>query len=274
MPFSESRSRRIRSSDSPSAPHGTKCSSPRSSPAASRHSTTTAWPSARSPKRPSAIEKPALDRAVAPLVGVRPHASPGSRRRGRRPGGRSRRSPARSHRDTACRTPRMLRPSSENSATCRIASSPSSRASIPARWNASAPRSLAASTAGTQPNDRASSSHARDRAGPGLGVAERVARGQRDGADHAVGDRRLAGTARRSPTGRRAARSRTASRWRPTGRAWSRSRGPRSAVEAVRAAGRRERDQERHQQHRRARAPPARWRRGRRRAGRRTRPDR
>ena len=31
---------------------------------------------------------------------------------------------------------------------------------MPTRWNASAPRSLAASTAGTQPNDLASSSQA------------------------------------------------------------------------------------------------------------------
>ena len=31
---------------------------------------------------------------------------------------------------------------------------------MPARWNASAPRSLAASTAGTQPKERASSCHA------------------------------------------------------------------------------------------------------------------
>ena len=62
-PFSESRSRRIRSSESPCGPQGTKLSSALNSPSPSKHSSIMHWPSAGSPSRPSAMEKP---RSVAP----------------------------------------------------------------------------------------------------------------------------------------------------------------------------------------------------------------
>ena len=104
------------------------------------------------------------------------------------------RSPARSHRDTACRTPRMR--AARRGRSPRRAGSPRRRArgrpARPggtsrrrARWRPAPP--APSRTRGPRPATRAIG------AGPGLGVAERVARGERDGAHHAVGDRGLAG---------------------------------------------------------------------------------
>jgi hypothetical protein len=58
IPFSAAGSRRMRSRESPCTPHGTSDSTARSWPSPSTASTSTQVPSAGSPSRPSAIEKP------------------------------------------------------------------------------------------------------------------------------------------------------------------------------------------------------------------------
>ncbi len=62
-PLSESRSRRIRSRESPCGPHGTKDSTALNSPSPSVHSSITQRPSSGSPSRPRAMLNP---RSVAP----------------------------------------------------------------------------------------------------------------------------------------------------------------------------------------------------------------
>jgi hypothetical protein len=155
-PLSAVRSRRIRSSDSPSSPHGTKCSSPRSVPSWCAVTTTQSG-SAGPPIRDSAIEKPRS--TPPPRQAAATDTSWASSAAGTSPVRRtSAVNPARSIRDTACRTPRIDRPARLNVVTSSTASSPSSYASRPCRAQTVAPREPQAITAGTQACRRASSS--------------------------------------------------------------------------------------------------------------------
>ena len=145
--------RRIRSSEAPLVPHGTSDSIATTSsfPAAlCTASTSRQSPSAGSPSRPSAIEKPrslsvslhASARAITWAISSLPRS-------------RWRRirtvAPARRARVTACRTARMSGPESRKVSGYRIASSPSCKALRPARRKASAPVELAPITPGAQP---------------------------------------------------------------------------------------------------------------------------
>ena len=87
----------------------------------------------------------------------------------------------------------MARPSSVNSATSTIASSPSSRASRPCRAYTVPASSPAPITAGIQPCARASASHGSIAPGHASGSPSGITGGQRHPADHAVRDGRLAG---------------------------------------------------------------------------------
>ena len=142
-------SRRIRSSDSPSVPQGTKCRMARSTPF-SVAVISTQSPSPGPPMRPSAMEKPRsveLPRQESVTLMTRSSSA-----RGMSPTRRiSATYPALATRFTICRTLRIERPDRLNSATFTIASSPSSRAvRSPSRHHTSAPSSLHPMTAGRQ----------------------------------------------------------------------------------------------------------------------------
>ena len=158
-PLSDSRSRRIRSSDRPWRPHGENDSSAIGTPSGPSASTSTHCPSVGSPSRPSAIEKPRS-------ASVSRQASASRTAWAMSGGGMSacRRMravyPARSMRCTAWRTGRISRPSRLKSRTSMIASSPSSRTFRPARRYAVAPSSPAPITAGVHAYARACASQA------------------------------------------------------------------------------------------------------------------
>ena len=213
-----SRSRRIRSRESPSrAPRHEGQQRPQRR-RASVHSTITHWPSAGSPSRPSAIEKPRSVVAVAPvrrrraansaqLVGrdVRVAADRGPCTRPARPG------------CTAWRTVRMARPSRVNSSvsTIGLVAELQGVQAVPGVDRAGL---LARAHHGRAPSRARGLGQPRlDGAGPGLGVADRVAGGERDAADDAVGDGRPCRWGTRRRTCRGAARSSRAS---PARRAW------------------------------------------------------
>ena len=132
-PLGALRSRRIRSSEMPSVPHGTNDSSAISLP--SRRTPRPAG-SRRPPGRragPSAIEKPrsvSVSRQASARWMICCHLLVGQGRSG---GGAGSVAPVRSTRLTAWRVTRMSRPSRSNLVTCRIASSPSSSAPDRAR---------------------------------------------------------------------------------------------------------------------------------------------
>ncbi|CAG7017243.1 hypothetical protein PICSAR181_01480 [Mycobacterium avium subsp. paratuberculosis] len=131
VPLGELGDRRIKSSDTPVVPHGTSDSIATTLPSRSMASTSRQSPSAGSPSRPSAMEKPRsvwVSRQASARAMVSAIAS-GEMSRCRRIRTVN---PARRARVTAWRTPRMSGPDSLNSEVRRMASSPSSSALRPA----------------------------------------------------------------------------------------------------------------------------------------------
>ena len=150
VPLGECGERRMRSSETPLRPHGTSDSIATTVSSGEMASTRRQSPSAGSPSRPSAIEKPRSESVSrqASARSVTCAISPGSMSECRRTRTVS---PARRARVTAWRTPRISRPDSPNWDVCRIASSPSSSAFRPASRNALAPAELAPILPGVQP---------------------------------------------------------------------------------------------------------------------------
>lgn len=146
-PFSASGERRMTSREAPRRPQGTKVSSPRIEPSGATAVTMRQRPSAGSPSRPSAIEKPRS-------VSLPRHASARRTTSSTSCGARSanRRTwavyPARRTRVTAWRIGFMSRPESENESASRIASSPRARARSPCATYSVDPAAEAERTAG------------------------------------------------------------------------------------------------------------------------------
>ena len=192
VPLGDWGERRIRSSDAPLVPHGTSDSIATTSacipPAPLTASTSRQSPSAGSPRRPSAIEKPrsvSVSRhASARLMTWAISSVPMSRCRRIRTVG-----PARRARVTAWRTGLISGPDSRKLSGCRIASSPSSSALRPASRNACARSRTGAHHAGRPAVGLAQRQPGVDGLRPGLRIADRVAAGQADADLDAVGDR-------------------------------------------------------------------------------------
>ena len=158
-PLSAVGSRRIRSSDTPVRPHGTKLRNARSCPSPSCASTSTQSASSWSPSRPSAIEKPRSS-PPSPRHCAAAASSAANCAASRDPCLVTRVVyPLRCSRVTDCRTAFIPGPVSENVRMSRIASSPISHAVSPASVYASAPVVPAPMTASDQPLSRACRRH-------------------------------------------------------------------------------------------------------------------
>ena len=158
-PLGAAGDRRMRSRESPRVPHGTKDCTAQIAPSLARTMTATQRPSARSPRRLSAIEKPRSGSSPRHCSARRTISS-------RVLAGRSAcRSTVMSQSAARTRAParltgRMARPSRVNRSTSTTASSPRLRARRPAATYAVAPCSDADRTPGCQACSRACSSQA------------------------------------------------------------------------------------------------------------------
>ena len=150
LPLGEWGERRIRSRDTPLAPHGTSDNIATTCPSSRTASTSRQSPSAGSPSRPRAMEKPRSS-SVSRQASARVITSVISSALSSRCLRIRTATPARRALVTAWRTPRISGPDNRNSSVCRMASSPSCNALSPAPRKACAPAALAPITPGAHP---------------------------------------------------------------------------------------------------------------------------
>ena len=190
-PLGALRSRRIRSSEMPSVPHGTKDSSAIILPSASNASTSRQSPSSGSPSRSSAIEKP---RSVSVSRQASARSMTSSISSSERAEWRRTRkvAPVRRTRLTACRVTRISRPSRSKSGDVQdrlVAELQRAEPGARVRVGAVLARAHHGGLPGVPPG------HVQpglDGVRPGLAVAHGVAAGQADAGLDAVGDGGLA----------------------------------------------------------------------------------